>query len=331
MRSPLLLLLIVAVSSLPARGHHGVASLGVAGLEGPGAPVEASSSATLPAGSWLAYAKLDYAKFDLKTAARDDEGEVNAFWMYGVGYGFTPSFSAYAFVPFSTKRTEDNSFTTSGFADPSLMAVLGFKWDEGLRWIPRRESLDEMEDWHFTFYGGATIPLGDENVRNADEAIDPGMSLGFGAPSFSIGWTATRQWASRFTSTVDVSRIAFTEGTYGETEDEEFALRFGAETRVNLAGSLRVLTRAESRLRLDLNFEANFLRLGRDELEGVGEEGTGGDMLYVVPGLRLFYGPSSVGLGVKVPTWTDLNEDALQQGAEGGEDYRVIFSFSTML
>jgi len=28
--------------------HHGVASLGAAGLEGPGAPIETSSSSTLP-------------------------------------------------------------------------------------------------------------------------------------------------------------------------------------------------------------------------------------------------------------------------------------------
>ena len=39
----------------PAAGHHGVASLGVAGLEGPGAPIETSSSATLPSGSFLGY------------------------------------------------------------------------------------------------------------------------------------------------------------------------------------------------------------------------------------------------------------------------------------
>jgi len=329
MRSVLLFSLLVSLV-VPAGAHHGVASLGVAGLEGPGAPVEASSSATLPAGSWLAYAKLDYAKFELKTSTRDDEGEANAFWMYGVGYGITPSLSAYLFVPFSTKRTEDNSFTTSGFADPSLMAVLGFKWDEGLRWIPRRESLDEMEDWHFTVYGGASLPLGDENVRDVNGDVDPGMSLGFGAPSFSLGLTATRQWASRVTSTVDVSTIRFTEGEYGGGPDA-FSLRFGDETRVNLAGSLRVLTQADRGLRVDLNLEGNFLRLGRDELEGTGEEGTGGDMIYLVPGFRLFYGAASVGVGVKVPTWTDLNEDELQQGAEGGEDYRLLVSFSTMM
>ena len=327
LRSLVLVLLFASCWPSPASAHHGVASLGVAGLEGPGAPVEASSSATLPAGRWLAYAKLDYARFETRTPERDDEGDLNAFWMYGAGYGITPSLSAYLFVPFSTKRSEDNSFTTSGFADPSLMAVLGFKWDEGLRWIPRRESLDEMEDWHFTVYGGFTLPLGDENVRNVDGEIDPGMSLGFGQPAYHVGTTATKQWASRWTTTLDASFLGFTENEYADG----VRLRFGDELRLNAAGSLRVLTDADANFRLDLNVEANYLDLGRDEVDGVGEEATGGSMLYVVPGFRLFFESISVGAGVKVPTWTDLNEEPLQQGAEGGEDYRLIFSFSSLL
>ena len=35
----------------PALAHHGVAGLGAAGLLGPGAPIEAATSATLPAGA----------------------------------------------------------------------------------------------------------------------------------------------------------------------------------------------------------------------------------------------------------------------------------------
>lgn len=320
-------LLAALFVATPGHAHHGVASLGVAGLEGPGAPVESSSSATLPAGSWLSYAKLDYARFETKTAERDGEGDLNVYWMYGLGYGITPSFSLYGFVPFSTKRAEDNSFTTSGFADPAIMGVLGFKWDEGLKWIPRRESLDEMEDWHFTFYGGFTLPLGNENVRDAEGNIDPGMSLGFGQPSYSLGWTATRQWISRLTTTLDASLIGFREHEYADGAK----VRFGDELRLNAAGSLRLFTRASRDFRLDLNFELNYLDLGRDELDGAGEDATGGSMLYVVPGLRAFFRNTSLGVGLKVPTWTDLNEEEDQQGAEGGEDYRLVVSFSALI
>jgi hypothetical protein len=44
-----------------ALAHHGVAGVGLAALQGPGAPIESATSATLPAGSVLGYLKLDHA------------------------------------------------------------------------------------------------------------------------------------------------------------------------------------------------------------------------------------------------------------------------------
>jgi len=310
-----------------AAAHHGVASLGVAGLEGPGAPIETSSSATLPEGSFLGYVKLDYAKFDQYTEARDDEGDYNAFWMYGIGYGAKPWLSLYIFAPFYTKKTEDNGFNTSGFADISAMGVFGFKWDEGLRLVPATESLDDLEDWHFTFYSGLTLPTGDADLRNAGGEIDPGMSLGFGKPSFSGGLTATKQMSSRLTWVADGSLITFLENEYADGAK----VRFGDELRFNTALTMRLLAHGALNFRLDANLETNYLRLGRDEADGVGERATGGAIVYAVTGFRAYLKNSSIGLGIKIPAWTDLNEEENQQGAEGKEKYRALFTFSVLL
>lgn len=317
---------LVLLLSSPAAAHHGVASLGVAGLEGPGAPVESSSSATLPVGKWLVSMKLDLAVFEKYTPERDDEAESNAFWMYGLGYGFTPSLSLYTFIPYTVKKSEDNSFNSAGFADLSLMGVLGWKWDDGLRWIPPRESLDDLEDWHFTFYGGMTMPTGQENLRNGAGEIDPGMSLGFGKPSFLSGLTATKTVGTRSTLVADASRIGFQENEY----DDGRLVKFGTEYRLNGAWTYRMFTRAESKLRIDANLEANYLALDRDETGGVGEPATGGRMVYVLPGFRAYFGSSSLGLGWKVPAWTDLNEEDEQQGAEGREKGRFVATWSSM-
>ncbi len=311
----------------PAAAHHGVASLGAAGLQGPGAPVETSSSATLPAGSFLVTTKLDFADFESKSAARDGESESNAFWMYGLGYGATSYLSVYAFLPFTTKKTEDNSYTTSGFTDISVMGVLGLKWDGGLRLVPANESLDDLEDTHFTIYGGGTLPTGDAEIADAGGAIDPGMSLGFGEPSLMFGATATRTFGPRLTATLDGSYITFREHEY----DDGARMKFGAETRVNGALSYRLLTHAGAKLRLDANLEGNYLDLGRDEADGVGETGTGGRIGYVIPGLRIYLGSTSLGAGVKLPAWTDLNEEDEQQGAEGTENYRAVVTFSVLI
>jgi hypothetical protein len=49
-----------------------------------------------------------------------------------------------------------------------------------------------------------------------------------------------------------------------------------------------------------------------------------------MPGVRAYWENVSVALGVKLPAWTDLNEEDEQQGAEGKENYRVIFSMSAL-
>ncbi len=317
---------VFCLASSPAIGHHGVASLGVAGLEGPGAPIESSSSATLPRGGFLSTMKLDYASFHKYTRESDDEGDFSAFWIYGLGYGATPFLSLYLFVPFTAKKLEDNSFNTSGFADLSLMAALGLKWDGGLRLVPENESLDDLEDWHFTAYGGGSVPTGNPNIAGADGRIDPGMSLGFGRPSYTLGLGASKQLLPRLTFVLETSAIHFVEYAY----DDGSRVRFGSEFRANIATPVRVLTRGDSKLRLDAGLEANYLGLGRDELDGVGEHGTGGRIVYLVPGVRLYRERLSLGVGLKVPAWTDLNEEPEQQGAEGTERYRAIFTFSAL-
>ncbi len=316
----------VLFNSSMAFAHHGVASLGVAGLEGPGAPLETSNSATLPKGGGLAYMKLDYAIFEKYTQARDDESETNAFWIYGAGYGVTPYLSLYLFVPYHTKILEDST-TTSGFADISVSAALGFKYDDRFMLVPEKESLDDLMDWHFTVYGGFTLPTGNEELRDKDgNIIDPGMQLGFGKSSYSIGWTATKQVTDRLTSVLDISFLGFQKYKY----NDGLARRFGDEFRANYAMTYRMLTNQAKKLRLDGNMEFNFLNLGRDQEEGTGQDATGGKILYVLPGFRIYLQSTSIGLGVKVPILTDLNEKDDQQGAEGKEDYRVIFSFSAL-
>jgi hypothetical protein len=70
--------------------------------------------------------------------------------------------------------------------------------------------------------------------------------------------------------------------------------------------------------------------LGRDIENGAGAEATGGRILYLLPGVRLYQDNVSVAFGIKTPVWTNLNESALQQGAEGKEKYRLICSGSIL-
>lgn len=320
--------LCLTLLATSVEAHHGVASLGAAGLEGPGAPVETSSSATLPAGKWLAYLKVDHAQsetYDPDPA--NPEGDYNQYWMLGLGYGFTPWFSAYLFQPYNIKIDEPGGANSRGFTDPSVMGVVGLKYDDGLMRVPANESLDDLMDWHFTVYGGLTLPTGDANHRvGSPPAIDPGKALGFGKSSFSYGLTATKQVSDRATLVFEAGQIRFQTYRY----DDGNRVRFGTETRFNTAVAYRLMWNSDTRFRLDGNVELNYLSLGRDVENGVGATATGGDMVYGVLGARLYQDNLSLGLALKKPIWTDLNEETQQQGAEGKEEYRFIVTFSAL-
>ncbi|OMG53113.1 hypothetical protein BJN45_12840 [Azonexus hydrophilus] len=309
-----------------ALAHHGVAGVGVAALQGPGAPIESAASSVLPEGGVLAYLKVDEARFRKYDWAAPN-ADYARFTMLGLGYGVTPWFSAYVFVPHNTKVEESGGLDSRGWADMSLMGQVGFRYDQdGWRLTPANESLDDLEDWHFSVFAGATVPTGSANHRLADGSIDAGKSLGFGKPAWSLGITASKMLSETLTLSLEASTFRFQPYTYDNGE----RVQFGAENRLNGALAWRALTLPEQRFRLDPVLELQYLTLGRDRVEGVGERGTGGRMLYVMPGVRAYWHNASFALGVKKPVWTDLNESSTQQGAEGKEKYRLVFSASLM-
>lgn len=321
------LLVCLAFASSGAFAHHGVAGVGAASLEGPGAPIESATSATLPKGRVLTYLKLDHARY--KTFDPDPtapESKYANYWIAGLGYGVTPWFSAYVFAPYHAKVDEPGGFTTRGFADISVTGQIGFKYDQGLQLVPENETADDLEDWHFTVFGGASIPSGNPNLRDSGGSIDPGKSTGFGKPSFSVGVTATKVFARNWTFNTELSHLRFQQYRYDDGND----VRFGPEYRVNAALNYRTFSDSARKLRVDLVGEAQYLRLGRDRTNGVGDAATGGSMIYLVPGVRIYWDKVTIALGVKKAVWTKLNEETQQQGAEGKERYRALFTISTL-
>lgn len=317
---------VACLLAQPALAHHGVAGVGAVGLQGPGAPIESAASSVLPEGGVLAYLKVDQARFKKYDWATPN-ADYARFTMLGLGYGVTPWFSAYLFVPHNAKVEESGGLDSRGWADVSLMGQVGFRYDQdGWRLNPANESLDDLEDWHFSIFAGATLPSGSANHRLADGSIDAGKSLGFGKSAWTLGLTASKMLSQTLTLSLEASTFRFQPYTYDNRE----RVQFGAENRLNAALAWRALTLTEHSFRLDPVLEVQYLSLGRDQLDGVGELGTGGRMVYLVPGIRAYWHKASFALGIKKPVWTKLNESSTQQGAEGKEKYRLIFTTSLM-
>jgi hypothetical protein len=321
-RGPSRLALLLLLPAGAARAHHGVASGGFAAAEGPGAAIETTSALPLPQGVLLLVAKEELARFRHLDRADPVNKDHLSFTTLGVGAGVRPWLSAYLFAPYAVKA-QDGIGTSAGMGDPSLLVAMGLKWDEGLRLVPEKESLDELADWHFSLWASASAPLGSVSRRDArGDFFEPEMQAGFGGPSATAGAAVLKQLSPSLTVLADASHQRFLAHTYDFTR-----YQFGAEARAGAAASWRVLARPG--LRLDVVGELNGLRLERDREREPGAESleplraSGGSILYMGIGARAGLGRLGVALGVKRAVATSLNEASLQQGSEGLEAFRA--------
>jgi hypothetical protein len=316
------LLLLLAAGA--ARAHHGVAAVGITGPEGPGAALETTSALPLAERSLFVLVKSELVPYRRFGFAAPENKDYASFNMAALGYGVTPWLSAYVFQPLAVKA-QDGIGRNVGAGDTNVMLALGFKYDQGLRLVPERESLDDLEDWHFSVWASSTLPVGSTTRRDRSGAYyAPDMQAGFGAPSPAAGVAALKQLTPRLTWLADASYQHFFAHEYPFTR-----YRFGGETRLNSAVVAKVY--GAGSLRVDLAGELSGLHLRRDrERNEAGAmealEASGGAILYGGAGVRVGYGPLSLALGVRRAALTRLNEEADQQGSEGRERFRASAS-----
>lgn len=310
----------------PARAHHGVAAVGVAGPEGPGAALETTSPLPLPERTFFAMVKSEYVPFRQYASAEPTNKEYSLFSMAAVGYGIRPWLSFYAFQPFNVKA-QDGIGRDAGPGDTNLMLSLAFKYDAGLQLVPEKESLDDLVDWHFSTWVASTVPLGptDRTDRNG-APFRPDMQLGFGSPSATLGVAAMKQVDADLTWLADANYQYFFPHAYDFTR-----YQFGGEGRIDTAVVYRLY--GKNALRIDVAAELNGLWLQRDrERNDAGAmapaTASGGAILYAGLGLRAYFGRFSAGLGIRRAALERLNERALQQGSEGLESFRAAFTLS---
>ncbi len=316
-------LTLTGIALLPyvSFAHHGVAGLGTTISDGPGSAVETSSAFTLPQGRFFISLKNEYTKFR-KYKGLEDQKESYNFTHLNIAYGIKPWLTVMFSQPYGVKKAEYG--TSRGFMDPSINLILGFKYDEGFKLVPKNENLEDYRDWHFALNLGVFLPTGSTNNKYWDKegnkvSFDPDMQPGFGKPSYQMGISASKWLTERYTLSVETSIQVFNEKRYNA--DTSYKYKFGNELRFNMAHVYKIY--GNGNYRFDGILEFNFLRLGRDKENGRSLEASGGKILYVQPAVRVYLGKMSAFASLKLPAWKDLNEERHQQGSEGKESYRI--------
>lgn len=316
------LFLSVLLSPCNTFAHHGGISLAF----GPGSPIETNSPLTLPQGAFVVSSRVEQVEWRRYRFADPENKTSFTFANIGLSYGITPYLTGSIFFPYNVKRQESLG-TNDGFGDIRMQANLGFNYTPGTGFglngpEDTAVSLEESSKTYMGVYAGVTAPTGKSHMRLGGE-IDRGMQPGFGSPSFTVGGSIARRIIGAFSLVGELSTDIF-------TESEDF--KFGNEYRANVAGVYEIWGKPESFLsKMDGILEFNLLNIKRDKEFGIGQEATGGTILYITPGMRFSFPRlwnANLGLAVKLPIWSDLNERSAQQGAEGLEQYRLITTLS---
>jgi hypothetical protein len=304
----------------PVFAHHGGASTS----QGPGTPIETNTPLTVPKGQTIVYGRFEIA--DFRKFAHADPYNIDSFRFYqlGASHGLTDYLTVTAILPFNAK-SQDNHGTLRGIGDAKVLFTLGLNYDSenGLDFNGFDDTAVELGESDKTYFGlvaGFSAPTGRSDI-DLGLGVEGGLQPGFGSYTATVGLTAMKPLSDRFTLAGDISTDIFT--------PNEFDDKFGNEFRANLAGVYELYADQEATFkRLDGIVELNYLRLTRDQTAGVSELGTGGQILYLGPGFRAQIGDYNVGTLIKFPIATGLNEKDMQQGAEGLENYRFVFTLS---
>jgi hypothetical protein len=328
-RVPPFVLLAVLLAPAFAWAHHG----GVTLAAGQGSPIETNAPLTLPQGGFVLSARVEQVPWK-KYSFADPENKTSAtFGTLGVSYGIAPYLTGSLFVPYTWKR-QDGFSTVNDIGDPRIQLNIGFNHKPGQGVSLNRAddtavSMEGTYTTYFAFWFAGTVPLGEyKHIRPGETEPDKGMQTGFGSPAFQFGAAVARNVTGSFGLIADVQYDVFTKKGNSAGPDLQDAWKYGNELRLDLAGVCELYGKTEAFLtKVDGILELNFLSIARDELNGAGETASGGNILYLMPGMRFTFpalGNMNLGLGVKFPVWKNLNEQDQQQGSEGLERYRAI-------
>ncbi|MBF0345102.1 MAG: transporter [Nitrospirae bacterium] len=324
MNKSLIIALLVSVVLLPTivEAHHGGVSLAL----GPGSPIETSSPLTLPEGGFVVSTRVEQVEFKKFQFEEPMNKDSYTFYNLGLSYGVTPYLTTSLFMPYAIKR-QDTLGSNRGFGDLKLSTTLGFNYEpnNGLRLNSHEDTAVTLEGNKRTYIaliGGVTLPTGESHKQLAEE-IARDMQPGFRSPSFSIGAAVSRQVAEALSMTASTTYDIFTKSA---------GFKFGNELRIDLAAIYELYGKPEGVVsKIDGVLEFNFLKLQKDEEGGQKALASGGDILYISPGMRFAIpkvNNANVGIMLKFPLAKSLNEGQQQQGSEGLEKVRAIATLS---
>lgn len=296
-----------------------LAVLSAAGLaqanHGPGtsgAGLTTISGETLKASAWDMTFRLDFTDYDGLSVARSeahaarsggfDSLESGTIASYSLAYGVTDDFQLGATIGWYWGNDFIDAEDVGGGAIESATAD-----PEGFMdmWITGKYRVMRGEDGHLALLGGIKLPVGNDDQRLSNgELLEPSSQPGSGAFDFLAGVAYSRFLTSHLTLEASVSYIWRT-----EAHDYQVGDRFDAD----LALAWRLTDDIKSMPNISVFSELAWTTLLKDQDAGVANPNSGGNTLFVAPGVRARFSPTAaLTVAPQFPVLQQLDGDQVE-------------------
>lgn len=312
--SPAFIPIALAVLTATAHANHGP------GTSGGG--LTTISGETLKASAWDMSFRLDFTDYDGLSVAQSeaqaaqsgefDSIESSMIASYTLSYGVTDDFQIGATIgwywgsDFIDAEDIGGGVTESATADPEGFMDM---------WITGKYRVMKGEDGHFSLLGGIKLPVGNDDQRLSNgELLEPSSQPGSGAFDFMGGVAYSRFLTSHVTLDTSMSYIWRT-----EAHDYQVGDRFDAD----LALAWRLTDDVKSMPNISVFGELAWTTLLKDQDGGVANPNSGGNTLFVAPGVRARFSPTaSLTVSPQFPVLQQLDGDQVEV------DYKLTAMFS---
>lgn len=269
------------------------------------------SGETLKPSTWDMSFRLDFTSFDGVSAA---QAEANAA-------------SSGAFDSIDSSVLSTLSLSYGLLEDLQVGAAIGWYWGsnfidaEVVGGVPESSSADpngltdlwltakwrvmKGEQGHLALIGGVKAPVGDDDERLANgELLEPSSQPGSGAWDFMAGVAYSRYLTPQVTLDSSVSYVL-------RTEAHDFQV--GDRLDADLAVSWRLTDDIGRFPNISVFGELAFVSLTKDEDGGVANPNSGGNTLYLGPGVRArLNATTALTISPQFPVWQDLDGDQVE-------------------
>jgi len=271
------------------------------------------SGETLKANAWDMAFRLDYTSFDSVTAAEAEEraeasGEFDSLDSstlanLSLNFGITDDIQVGAslgwywgdnFIDAHFDPAEGHAHSST--ADPSGLTDL---------WVTGKFRVMKGENGHLSFLAGVKLPTGKDDETLADgELLEPSSQPGSGSVDYLAGVAYSRYLTASVTLDASASYIFRTEHdgfTVGDRFDAGVAVSYRLTEDIGAFPNISVFG------------ELAFTSLAKDEASGESNPNSGGNTLYLGPGIRARLSDSmALTVSPQFPVLQDLNGDQIE-------------------